>query len=81
MRPLNLELFLGAGPAESIIYGPRSQDVLDSEEVCWPTRSAYMFVYNGCPAPVTVNITVSERPPFVGLLCRRLRTKQHALTD
>ena len=54
--------FISTGPAESIIYGPRILDTLDSEEVCWPTKSAFMFVYNGCPAPVAVNITVSGMP-------------------
>ena len=55
---------VGAGPATSIIYGARPGDTLDSEEVCWPTKSAFMYVYNGCTKPVNVTITVSGKPPI-----------------
>ena len=54
----------GAGPAESLIYGARTGDVLDSEQVCWPTKGAYMYVYNGCTKPINITLTVSGCTPL-----------------
>ncbi len=43
-----------------IIYGARVGEELDSEDVCWPTQQAYIYVYNGCSQPV--NVTILVRP-------------------
>ena len=33
-------------------------EAIDSEQVCWPTQQAYIYVYNGCSQAVNVEILV-----------------------
>ena len=41
-----------------IIYGALVGEELDSEDICWPTQQAFIYVYNGCSQPVNVTVTV-----------------------
>ena len=54
-----------AGPSNALVYGARVGETVDSEQVCWPTKKAYMYVYNGCAAPVNVTLTVRNAAPRV----------------
>ena len=46
------------GPPVDIIYGANVGEELDSEQVCWPTQQAFIYVYNGCSQPVSVEVLV-----------------------